>query len=138
MSTPLRTLLHELLYDDAARATFSADPAGYLGDHGWEGLEGADVSAALGALVHELPIEDAARLHPIATAADDFGDGESGAVAGLRAAAAAFDVVDADDDAPDPAMTLDGADEGPQAGDADGEDASEDGDLEKRLDLDDP
>jgi hypothetical protein len=131
MSTPLRTLVHELLYDDAARATFSADPAGYLGDHGWEDLEGADVSAALGALVHELPIEDAARLHPIANAAE-FGDGGSGAVAGLQAAATAFDTVDVDAEAPDPATTLDDDTAGHGGEEADPDNSVED------VDADDP
>jgi hypothetical protein len=63
-------------------------------------------------MVHELPIADAARLHPI-VAADDFGDGESNAVAGLQAAAAAFETHDDETDvgldgsSTDPATTLD-------------------------------
>jgi hypothetical protein len=101
MSTPLRILVDDLLHDSAARASFAADPEGYLGEHGWAELDGADVGTALTVLRQELPIDEAARLGGLD--ADTFGDGPAGAISGLQAAAAAFDI----DWSDDPATTLD-------------------------------
>jgi hypothetical protein len=106
MSTPLRDLLHDLLFDPPARAAFAADPEQYLGDHGWDGLRGADVESALDALTDELPPDQAARIAPLV--ADDNGladgpdDGLAGAIAELAAATSAFD-----GEALDPGSTLD-------------------------------
>ena len=116
MSTPLRTLVDDLLHDPSARASFAADPAGYLDQHGWDDLDGADVGTALDVMRQELPIDEAVRLGTVD--ADSFGEGAAGAITGLQAAAAAFDV----DWSADPAMTLDDVRE-PDAIDVD-EDAS--------------
>ena len=105
MSTPLRTLVTDLLHDPSARATFAADPARYLDEHGWDGLDGADVGTTLDALRHELPIDEAVRLGAVDT--DAFGEGAVGAISGLQAAAAAFDV----DWSDDPATTIDDVDD---------------------------
>ena len=101
MSTPLRTLVDDLLHDPSARAAFAADPAGYLDQHGWDDLDGADVGTTLDVLRQELPIDEAVRLGTVD--ADAFGDGAAGAITGLQAAAAAFDI----DWSEDPATTLD-------------------------------
>ena len=101
MSTPLRTLVDDLLHDPSARASFAADPAGYLDQHGWDDLDGADVGTTLDVLRQELPIDEAVRLGTVD--ADAFGDGAAGAITGLQAAAAAFDI----DWSEDPATTLD-------------------------------
>jgi hypothetical protein len=95
MSTPLRDLLHDLLFDAPARAAFAAAPEQYLDEHGWDGLRGQDVEAALDALSDELPPDQAARIAPLV--ADDgayvgtFADGLGGAIAGLEAATSAID-----------------------------------------------
>jgi hypothetical protein len=91
MSTPLRDLLHDVLFDPPARAAFSADPARFLGDHGWDGLEGRDVEAALSAYVEELPPDEGARLATVVAADGAFDDGLAGAITGLEAAASAID-----------------------------------------------
>jgi hypothetical protein len=91
MSTPLRDLLHELLFEPPARAAFAADPEGFLGDHGWDGLGGHDVEAALSALVDELPPDQAARLAALEAEENGFDDGLAGAIAGLEAATSAID-----------------------------------------------
>jgi hypothetical protein len=92
MSTPLRLLLTELLDDTAVRSAFDADPEAFLAEHGWDGLDGADVHTALDALTHELPVDQAARLAPLVAEDAAFdGDGLSAAIAGLQAATAAVD-----------------------------------------------
>jgi hypothetical protein len=101
MSTPLRILVDDLLHDPTARASFAADPEGYLGEHGWAELDGADVGTALAVLRHELPVDEASRLGGID--ADSFGEGPAGAISGLQAATAAFDI----DWSDDPATTVD-------------------------------
>jgi hypothetical protein len=106
MSTPLRDLLHDLLFDAPARAAFAADPEQYLGDHGWDGLRGEDVESALDALVDELPPEQAARIAPFVANGDGLedglDDGLASAIAELEAATSAFD-----EEALDPGASLD-------------------------------
>jgi hypothetical protein len=138
MSTPLRTLVNDLLHDPSARATFAADPAGYLDDHGWGGLDGADIGTAFDALRQELPIDEAVLLGSVDTGS--FGDGATGAITGLQAAAAAFDV----EWSADPAMSIDEPVVEPDAAGADADDADAD-DLELDVfddfgvdDLEDP
>jgi hypothetical protein len=137
MSTPLRLLLTDLLDDPAARAAFDRDPAAFLADHGWDGLDGADVHTALGALTHELPVDQAARLAPLVDGESAFdGGGLSAAIAGLQAATAAVDDLAVTDGAEAPDGVLDvledpaaGIDAGPRAardpGTADAEDDGE-------------
>jgi hypothetical protein len=140
MSTPLRLLLTELLDDTAVRSAFDADPEAFLAEHGWDGLDGADVHTALDALTHELPVDQAARLAPLV--ADDVafdGDGLSAAIAGLQAATAAVEDLavtnGADDGAievltDDPAAGIDSDSDGgsaPRPHEPDAADAEEDG-----------
>lgn len=87
MSTPLRTLVEDLLHEPSARAAFAADPAGFLGGHGWGDLDGDDVATTVMVLGDELPIADAVRL--TAVDAESFGTGNAGGVAGLQAIVAA-------------------------------------------------
>jgi hypothetical protein len=130
MSTPLRDLLTNLLFDSPARAEFAADPDGFLDEHGWGELEADDIDAALGALTDELPIEHATRLAPALE--DGTGDASDTAVGRLQSAihvvddgaepslddpASSVDLLDADDD---PTDGIDAADQ--LAGDLDGSD----------------
>jgi hypothetical protein len=149
MSTPLRDLLHELLFDGPARAAFAAGPEQYLEDHGWDGLRGQDVGAALDALTDELPPDQAARIAPLAAGdgafeggLDDTADGIGGAIAGLEAAVAAID-----GDLPPQMQSFDAAStfDAPRGGDAefdldidrsDGLDGLDDTDDGGDVDLD--
>jgi hypothetical protein len=148
MSTPLRDLLTNLLFDSPARAEFAADPDGFLGEHGWGDLEADDIDAALGALSDELPIEQATRLAPALE--DGSGDGADTAVDRLQVAIDAVDDGDVQelslDDpessgdllvaADDPTDGIDAADR--QVTDPDDEDLDELDDLGPRGDAVDP
>ncbi len=59
MSTPLRELLNNVLFDPETRAALGGDPATFLADHGWSTLEGTDLEEAVAALADGLPIETA-------------------------------------------------------------------------------
>ncbi len=114
MSTPLRDLITAVAFDEPSHAAFAADPARFLDEHGWSGLDGADVAAALGALVHELPIDQADALHTVVAGQDGFAEDTGGAIAGLTAAAGALgSVADRPLEDSDPARGLDDADDDP-------------------------
>ncbi len=131
MSTPLRELLHDLLFDPPARAAFTADPAGFLGDHGWDGLDGQDVEAALSAYVEELPPDAGARLATVVSADGDDTNGLAGAIAGLEAAVSA---IDGD---VEPAVAADQLDPGATLDDLEAAgDALDELDLEQESELD--
>ena len=87
MSTPLRDLIGDLLGDPSTRVAFAADPAGFLRGHGWDGLDGPDVRAALTALAEELPIEQASRVVEALGEGERFAEGLDGAIQGLGLAA---------------------------------------------------
>jgi hypothetical protein len=115
MSTPLRDLLTTILFHPPARAEFATDPERFLGEHGWDDLDGADVQAALGALADELPIEQASRLAPALDL--EPGLGPASAVDGLQLAISVVDEGPASlplDDV-DPTDGIDGDGEGPTA-----------------------
>jgi hypothetical protein len=120
MSTPLRDLITSLASDPRSQAEFAADPARFLGDHGWGDLDGQDIGTALGALADESSIEHATRLGEIA-GGDGHGDGLGGAITALEAAASALGedagaVGGAD---VDPDLALDQPGDGPAVGDLD-------------------
>ena len=59
MSTPLRHLLHSVLFDESTRSRLAADPEGFLSDHGWTDLAGAEIEEAVTALGDTMPVETA-------------------------------------------------------------------------------
>ncbi|MGQ0824592.1 MAG: hypothetical protein ACT4OX_06110 [Actinomycetota bacterium] len=97
MSTPLRDLLTDIMFDPPSRAAFRSDPEGFLGDRGWSDLEGTDVDAALLALADELPVERATLAFSTIDG-EAWGAGESAADRLARALDAVEDAPDAYDD----------------------------------------
>jgi hypothetical protein len=120
MSTPLRDLITSLASDPRSQAEFAADPARFLGDHGWGDLDGQDIGTALGALADESSIEHATRLGEIA-GGDGHGDGLGGAITALEAAASALgeDARVAGGADVDPDLVLDHPGDGTALGDLD-------------------
>ncbi len=74
MSTPLRQLLSDILFDETARADFGADADAFLLDHGWNTLEGSQLEEALAGLSEAMPVETAREIESILEEVDFSGD----------------------------------------------------------------
>lgn len=93
MATPLATLLHGVLHDADVRAEFAASPDAFLADHGWPGLDAADLREALMVLADGAPAATAGALVTGAEAIDADVEGSTTAGAGLLEALTAIGAV---------------------------------------------
>jgi len=74
MSTPLRQLLDNILFDDKARAEFGADADAFLLEHGWTTLEGAELEEAVASLSDAVPVQTAQTIDSILEDVDFSGE----------------------------------------------------------------
>jgi hypothetical protein len=133
MATPLLQLLRGMIDDPEVRAEFADGPMDYLGRHGYESIDAADVREALLIMADGAPTAEAVQLHAGGEAIDPTGaDGLAGAAAGLRGALAAM----TGDVHIDPAH-LDGLDDAEAATDESGDEAGDD-DIVVEARADDP
>jgi hypothetical protein len=133
MATPLVQLLRGMIDDPAVRAEFADGPMDYLGRHGYESIDAADVREALLIMADGAPTAEAVQLHAGGEAIDPTGaDGLAGAAAGLGGALAAM----TGDVHIDPAH-LDGLDDAEGATDESSDEAGDD-DIVIEARTDDP
>lgn len=115
-----------MIDDPGVRAEFSGAPMDYLGRHGYESLDAADVREALMIMADGAPTTEAVQLHAGGEAIDAAGgDGLAGAAAGLGSALGAMTATEVDIDPAD----LDGLDDAEAV-------AGEDGAVEAADDAD--